>query len=321
MKFNINLAKLEFEKEGCFLLEEVYINSNQPMRYVCKCGRKSKISLSNFKSGNRCKHCGILKRSNSRRLNIECVRSEFEKAGFVLLEDHYINNSQLLLCICKCGREAKISFTSLKRGSQCKKCGVDKRGDAQRFNIEYARSEFEKVGCVLLENEYVSARIPMNYICQCGRKSKIRLYELKSGQRCKFCGVEKNSAELHYKWNLDRNYIKTRKIISHRCATLLRRCLKLLHGNKTTKTETLLGYSRKDLFNHIVSHPNWGNVKNQNWHIDHIFPVKAFLEHGITDLKIINALDNLQPLLSTANASKGDNYNKKTFFAYLVNKL
>jgi hypothetical protein len=32
-------------------------------------------------------------------------------------------------------------------------------------------------------------------------------------------------------------------------------------------------------------------------HVDHIFPIQAFLDHGILDLKTINALDNLRPML------------------------
>jgi len=90
-----------------------------------------------------------------------------------------------------------------------------------------------------------------------------------------------------------------------------------LGRKKTTRTETLLGYSRSDLFKHITLHPNWENVKHSDWHIDHIFPIKAFVEHGVTDLKVINALDNLQPILKENNLLKSDNYDKKEFKAYL----
>ena len=49
-------------------------------------------------------------------------------------------------------------------------------------------------------------------------------------------------------------------------------------------------------------------------------PVKAFMENGITDLKIINALDNLQPLPETENLKKNDKYNKNKFKQWLALK-
>ena len=55
------------------------------------------------------------------------------------------------------------------------------------------------------------------------------------------------------------------------------------------------------------------------WSIDHIFPIKAFVEHGITDMSIINSLDNLQPLLLSENISKSDKYCEKDFFTWLKN--
>ena len=58
----------------------------------------------------------------------------------------------------------------------------------------------------------------------------------------------------------------------------------------------MLGYTVNELKNHIHNHPNWSNIKKNNWHLDHMFPVKAFLDYGIIDLKLINCLDNLQPL-------------------------
>jgi hypothetical protein len=78
-----------------------------------------------------------------------------------------------------------------------------------------------------------------------------------------------------------------------------------------------LGYTARELQTHIANHPNWENVKNTKWHLDHIFPVKAFVEHGITDIKLINCLENLQPLSQRENNQKCDNYNEKDFIEWL----
>ena len=83
----------------------------------------------------------------------------------------------------------------------------------------------------------------------------------------------------------------------------LRRCLK----NKTDRTESILGYTKYDLLIHLerqfVSGMSWGN--HGEWHIDHITPIKWFIDNEITDPKAINALANLKPEWASVNNSKG----------------
>jgi hypothetical protein len=58
-------------------------------------------------------------------------------------------------------------------------------------------------------------------------------------------------------------------------------------------------------------------VKDQKWHLDHIFPIAAFVRCGIFDIKLINSLDNLQPLTRAENISKSDNYDSDAFVIWL----
>ncbi|MGB3724306.1 MAG: hypothetical protein WA981_00930 [Glaciecola sp.] len=94
------------------------------------------------------------------------------------------------------------------------------------------------------------------------------------------------------------------------CRKLLARVIGLKEGGKTGKTETMLGYTRHELKYHIGAMfqdgMSWGN--HGDWHIDHIKPVSAFIKEGETDPKVINALDNLQPLWARDNLSKGAKY-------------
>ena len=94
------------------------------------------------------------------------------------------------------------------------------------------------------------------------------------------------------------------------CRKLLSRVVHLRPEGKTGKTEMMLGYSRHDLRKHIESMflegMSWEN--HGEWHIDHKKPINAFIKEGETDPKIINALDNLQPLWATDNLSKGAKY-------------
>lgn len=87
-----------------------------------------------------------------------------------------------------------------------------------------------------------------------------------------------------------------------------------LYGQrKNAKTAKMLGYNVTELWNHLTTHPNWDVVKDGEWHIDHIFPIIAFIDHGIIDVSVINALSNLQPLSAQENMKKKDHYNRQMF--------
>jgi site-specific DNA-cytosine methylase len=69
-----------------------------------------------------------------------------------------------------------------------------------------------------------------------------------------------------------------------------------------------------------LTYPDFKNCEGKIWHVDHIFPIQAFLDHGILDLKTINRLDNLRPVLGVENLSKADKYDKNEFLEWLNNE-
>lgn len=76
---------------------------------------------------------------------------------------------------------------------------------------------------------------------------------------------------------------------------------------KDEKYSHAIGYTSDKLVNHLEqmfeSWMTWENHGSE-WHIDHIIPIACFLDHGITDPKIVNALWNLRPLEAHANMRK-----------------
>lgn len=304
-----------FSANGCLLHDKNYVNAKSPLRFTCKCGEVDSRCWSSIRlSGTvQCDKCaGIAKPTQ------EEIEYLFESEGCKLL-DTYVGAHSPVKYICKCGTNSVISVNSFKKGSRCKKCGKDKSSKLRRFDISHVRVAFEKAGCTLIENEYVNSYQRLEYICNCGRKAKINWQQFRDGKRCYACGKKKNhvSGADHHAWNPDRDCVEIRRKISNRCGSLVRRCLNLLGRKKVSKTEMLLGYSRIDLMQHITLHPNWCNIKDKNWHIDHIFPVKAFIDYGITDLKVINCLSNLRPVEAGDNLSKGDTYDREAFARYI----
>lgn len=83
--------------------------------------------------------------------------------------------------------------------------------------------------------------------------------------------------------------------------------MKASKEKKEGKTQILLGYSAQEFREHIERQfqigMTWDN--HGEWHVDHIYPISKFIEEGIHDPKIINALSNLKPIWKTDNLSKG----------------
>ena len=98
---------------------------------------------------------------------------------------------------------------------------------------------------------------------------------------------------------------------------MLNYVLKCFGGKKENKTHEILGYTPVELFSHLQKHPNWEECRSLDWHIDHIFPVKAFVDYKIFNVKLINCFDNLQPMLGSDNLSKNDKYNARHFEIWL----
>lgn len=89
------------------------------------------------------------------------------------------------------------------------------------------------------------------------------------------------------------------------CRRLIKRTIKYLGTEKELTTIELLGYSPSQLKETIESKfidgMSWSNYGE--WHVDHIRPISSFDKTETP--KVINSLDNLQPLWAFDNLSKG----------------
>ena len=113
-KPTIEFIRAEFAKEGYELLTEVYDNSKQKLEYICSSPEKHRHSIrwSNWKFGVRCPECSTAKRAEKLRIDIEFIRSEFAKEGYILLTKTYENNIQKLDYICPKGHKHFITWNN-----------------------------------------------------------------------------------------------------------------------------------------------------------------------------------------------------------------
>lgn len=251
---------------------------------------------------------------------VKLKKEELQKRLFkiqVELLSEYVNFKQKCKFRClKCEKVFMSTLDSLfqRKNSGCSKCSKIESSLKQKLTLDQVASFFEENGCILLEKKYVNAHRKMKYICLCGHISEINYNNFKNGRRCKGCAVKNISGKNNYGWIEDREEHELRKRTRCFCYSTIKRCL---NSNKKKSSYCYLGYQPKDLIKHLKNHKNWGLIKGKKWHIDHIFPLKAFFDHGIYDVKVINRLDNIQPMLSQENMKKNARYSKEDFLEYL----
>jgi len=180
-----------FEDEGCKLLEKEYKNNRVKMRYICSCGNINEITFNSFRDGIRCNKCS--ERRRRRRMTFEEIYDCFKEEECILLEKEYKSNSTKMLYKCSCGDVNKITFANFQNGKRCKKCGIKKRSESNKFTLKFVYNYFKEQRCELLEKEYINSQTLMRYICNCGNISEITFNNFKTGQRCKKCSKERRT--------------------------------------------------------------------------------------------------------------------------------
>jgi hypothetical protein len=254
-----------------------------------------------------------------KKYTTEQVKDIFAESDCELL-DEYQDMLTPMNYKCACGSLSKIRLFSFLKGSRCKECGRKKMSQSRKLSFDVVKEKFEEVGYQVLSTEYIDNKTPINYICDRGHEGSNSYANFSKGRRCKQCWVEDNSGANHCNYNPDREQVKENDKFRRLCRSLVRRVLKAIDKDKLKKSKELLGYSHKDLRDHLYDHKNLENMGDEKWVVDHIFPIKAFLDYGIEDISLINSLDNLQPLEEKENLVKNDKYSKEEFESYLENK-
>lgn len=229
----------------------------------------------------------------------------------------YSNDRIPVVFRCQCGNEAKVIFSKFKQGRRCKQCGKQENSAKRKIDYEEVKKCFSNEGCLLLSKRYVQIHDLMDYICNCGHQSQISLNNFKAGHRCKNC-VDLTGIN-NPRWNPDRGAVNVSFLIRKKCYNMLRITLLATGKKKNGKTKNTLGYSPAELNRWLASQPDWAEVQKTDWHLDHTFPIKAFLDYGISDLKIINCLKNLRAVSKIFNLQKNAKYSKEDFELWMKN--
>lgn len=256
------------------------------------------------------------------RKTLEEVKQFFEAVGCKLLSTAYINSKSKLEYQCPKGHQKTTTYNDFLSGKRCIDCYHQRRREEKLTPIEEIQQVFLKRGYKLLTNYHSCGRQIFEALCPRGHLYKTNLTKFKDcGYGCSRCAAINNSGANNPNWNPDREAVKQNGKIWRAWRNNLRSAVSGRNKKTSEEIKSILGYDWSQLRDHIFSHPNWNKLRDKNsYHVDHVFPIKAFLDYGIKDPKIICALENLQPLDKGVNMKKNRYYDKTAFEEYLKSK-
>lgn len=132
-----------------------------------------------------------MKRRISKNLILK-IKKFSEKYGFELLSVKPNGFRVKLKLKCKTGHIFTVHWHSFKFSKLCKPCRYQNAADKKKFSLAYVKKIFSDQGCKLLEKEYTGCAKKLRYICKCGRKASILLFNFIRGVRCFKCANEAN---------------------------------------------------------------------------------------------------------------------------------
>lgn len=258
-----------------------------------------------------------------KKLTNEEVRAFLAEKGYTLLSE-YKNSKTRMQYICSCGNIVWDELGQIRKKNGCKDCVVQ----CNEYTFEDVKNFFETTDCTLLSTSYVNNLHPLEFICECGNKSKTGFFHFKNGRRCVDCG-RKRAAEANIKrwdkkgrqtkeghWKKRMEALRKRKANDPaiRLKLSLRAriidVIKKQGGYKSEKTLDLLGCTHEEFQNYIASKftegMSWNNYGRHGWVLDHIIPCSYFNLKNAEDQKLCFHHTNYQPLWFIDNALKGD---------------
>lgn len=181
----------EFEKKGLRLLEKTYINAKTKLRFECPIHQdfEQKITYDSLMHGGGCKKCSINRARENMKYSFEYVQKQFEKHGYTLLDETYLNSHSKLRYKCNThpDKELFTTYNRLQQGNGCPYC-------SQRIRPSYeeVKSEFEYRGYILVSKNYTNSKSLLKFRCLKHSTEEMRISydKFKQGGGCKYCSYE-----------------------------------------------------------------------------------------------------------------------------------
>lgn len=133
-RYSIEFIKEQFLKlKGYELLETEYKNAHTNMKYRCPHhpDKELYITYNKLQQGGGCAYC-----ANHGKIFIEDVRSAFEKRGYILLSNEYVNAQKKLSYKCRKHIEViqEIKWNNFQQGKGCRFCNANRSKGEEKIS-------------------------------------------------------------------------------------------------------------------------------------------------------------------------------------------
>ena len=176
LRHDFTFIENEYKKEGYILLSK-YKGSFMPLKVKCPEGHLWNSYYSNFQRGIRCPHC-----SNRAKKSIDFIKKEYQKEGYIFLDDYYNNNSYLHNIVCNRGHHIKFTYSSFQQGRRCLFCCKH-----APVTTDIVKKELAKEGYTFLSPAFKNSRSSILLRCNNNHEYRTRWNTFQQGKRCKEC--------------------------------------------------------------------------------------------------------------------------------------
>lgn len=195
-KYTLDDVKNEASKKGLILLSTEYVNTSKKLSLQCPKHGIFEMDFSCLLSQSGCRKCGRGKQGQYRKLAFDFVKKEIEKKGYELLSTKYEGANKKMELKCSKHGVFKTSYSIIKQGHGCKKCGREQAIKKTRYSVEDANAIIKSMG---YEGSYPeNITVEDKFFITCPKHGQIETYltSLRCGHGCYYCGVEKTHAKL-----------------------------------------------------------------------------------------------------------------------------
>ncbi len=193
IKLTYDVVRDSFESKGYTLLSKEYVNSKTKLDYKCPNNHEHSMVWSNWLQGKRCQIC-----SGNLILNIEHIKNDFKKEGYILLSKEYINSKQKLQYTCPEGHQHSVTWGNWQQGYRCFYCSHNLPPDINSIKIDMNTDGYK-----LLSDKYISAKSKMTIECSKKHVFKSCWNNWQQGKRCPICPSQQSKFEKEIKLFID----------------------------------------------------------------------------------------------------------------------
>ena len=201
-------------KKGSNLLltsEENYIDTKSNIKIKCSCGNEYETTYISYRLSTvkKCPKCVTDVKIQKLTYKIDYIKSFLKSHNIELVDYKYSNvKSQTerhiitFKCVCDNTETTYFSYFRSWDHKLCSVCTSKIKADhfKKYHDIKELAILFKDNNCILLSKEYINYGEKLDYICECGKESKISLGHFMDGQRCLECGIKKNAGENNSNW-------------------------------------------------------------------------------------------------------------------------